>query len=335
MGNLGQLAPMKTSDANAAGDLGPASEPVSGAMTRRTVASSQPMTFGAQALTVVRAMRPAQWLKNGLVFAGLVFGGKLFDSSALTSAIVAAVCFSLLSSGFYLINDVKDIEADRLHPVKRLRPVAAGELSTQAAVALGSVLIVLALSGSAFLDRRFLFVALAYTGLIAAYNLGLKQIVIVDVFVIAAGFVLRAVGGAYAVNVVISPWLLVCTMLLALLIGFGKRRYELVALADAGRHRRNLDTYSQVMLDQSVAVTASGTLIAYAIYTFDSESAAYGHRMMLTIPLVAYGVFRYLFLLYYRGQGGTPETMLFTDRALLVAIALWSISSALLFYFAT
>jgi 4-hydroxybenzoate polyprenyltransferase len=281
---------------------------------------------------IVRALRPVQWIKNGLVFAGLVFGSKLLDPSAVVSAIFAAICFCLLSSGFYLINDVRDIAADRLHPVKRSRPVATGELSPRVAALLGITLIVLAISASASLGGGFLIVTLAYAGLIAAYNLWLKQMVIVDVFAIAAGFVLRAAGGAVAVDVTISPWLLVCTMLLALLIGFGKRRYEIVALEDAGRHRRNLDVYSRAMLDQSVAVTAAGTLIAYAVYTFDSDAVPFDHRMMLTIPIVAYAVFRYLYLLYERGEGGTPETMLLRDRGLLLAVLLWSLTSTLIFY---
>ena len=184
-------------------------------------------------------------------------------------------------------------------------------------------------------NQGFLFVALCYAALMAAYNMGLKQIVIVDVFAIAAGFVLRAAGGAVAVDVSISSWLLVCTLLLALLLGFGKRRHELVMLDEARRHRRNLDVYSRAMLDQSVAVTAAGTLIAYAVYTFDSDSAPFDHRMMLTIPIVAYGVFRYLYLLYQRDLGGAPESMLLTDRPLLIAVSTWSLVSALLFYSAS
>jgi len=278
-------------------------------------------------------MRPAQWLKNGIVFAGLVFGGKLLQPAAVASATLAALAFCLLSSGFYLLNDVRDRDADRLHPVKRLRPVAAGELAPGTAVFAGVVLVVLAIVGSALLSQDLSMVFLAYASLMAAYNLGLKEVVIVDVFAIAAGFVLRAVGGAIAVNVSISPWLLMCTMLLALLIGFGKRRHELVALDNAAEHRRNLNLYNRPMLDQAVAVTAAGTLIAYAVYTFDSESAQYHHRMMVTIPIVAYSVFRYLYLLYRRGQGGAPETMLLTDRPLLASVASWAAASAFLFYF--
>jgi 4-hydroxybenzoate polyprenyltransferase len=284
-------------------------------------------------VNVLRALRPAQWLKNGLVFAGLVFGGRLLDHAAVLSALLAAIAFCLLSSGFYLINDVRDLHADRLHPVKRRRPIAAGVLSPKLAGVLGALLILIALTVSTLLGPKLPLVMIAYTALMIAYNLGVKLIVIVDVLAIAAGFVLRAVAGAIAVDVSISPWLLICTMLLALLVGFGKRRHELVALPEAGRHRQNLDAYSVPMLDQFVAVTAAGTLIAYAVYTFDSESAQDHQRMMLTIPIVAYGVFRYLYLLYRGGQGGAPETMLLTDRPLLGAVALWSLLSAVLFYF--
>lgn len=283
---------------------------------------------------IMRALRPAQWIKNGVVFAGLVFGEKLFDASAVLSAVAAALCFCVLSSGFYLLNDVRDAQADRAHPLKRMRPVAAGDVAPLTASALGVALIAAAAGGALLLGQQFLLVVLAYTALMAAYNLGLKQIVILDVFAIATGFVLRAAGGAVAVGVSISPWLLICTMLLALLIGFGKRRSELQALERAALHRRNLEVYTPSMLDQSVAVTAAGTLIAYAVYTFDSESAPYDLRMMLTVPIVAYAVFRYLFLLYQRGLGGAPETMLITDRALLAAVALWSLASTFLFYFA-
>jgi len=288
--------------------------------------------FGEFLAVLFRAMRPAQWLKNGLVFAGLVFGGKLTDRDAIASASLAAVWFSILSSGFYLINDVRDMHVDRLHPEKRFRPVADGRISPEIAGVFGCLFIFLALAGAAVTNTSFLLVALAYALLIAAYNIGLKEIVIVDVFAIAIGFVLRAVGGAVAVSVSISPWLLICTLLLALLVGFGKRRHELMALENAGQHRQNLDTYSLAMLDQSIAVTAAGSLIAYSVYTFDSESAPSDRRMMLTIPLVAYGIFRYLYLLYHRGQGGAPETMLLTDRALMLSAVIWGAVSAVLFY---
>lgn len=306
-----------------------------GVVVPETFATSHQDIISSKTATVIRAIRPAQWLKNGVVFAGLVFGGKLLEPTPVARATLAALTFCLLSSGFYLVNDVRDRDADRLHPVKRLRPVAAGELTPRTAGVLGAVLILFAIAASALLSWSLLLVFLAYAGLMAAYNLGLKEIAILDVFAIAAGFVLRAVGGAVVVDVSISPWLLVCTMLLALLIGFGKRRHELIALNNPMGHRRNLSVYNQAMLDQCVAVTAAGTLIAYAVYTFDSQSAQSHRLMMLTIPFVAYGVFRYLLLLYLGGQGGTPEAMLLTDRPLVGAVLAWAIVSGLLFYFAS
>ena len=284
---------------------------------------------------IVRGLRPAQWIKNGVVFAGLVFGGKLLEPSALVSAALAAILFCLLSSGFYLINDVRDRHGDRLHPEKRWRPVAAGAVSPRTALTVGSALILVALIGSAVMGVGFLLVALSYAALMTSYNLWLKQIVILDVFAIAAGFVLRAVGGAIAVDVTISPWLLVCTILLALLLGFGKRRHELLTIEGAEQHRASLETYSERMLDQAVVVAATGALLAYAIYTFDQNAPAFDHRMMVTIPIVAYGIFRYLFLVYGRDQGGAPETMLLTDRSLLGAVVAWSIASVVLFYLAS
>ena len=278
-------------------------------------------------------MRPAQWAKNGLLFAGLMFGAKLNDPLAVATAILAAVAFCFLSSGFYLINDVRDVEADRLHPEKRRRPVAAGEIAPRSALVAGAVCVVAALALAAVVGAPFLAVCVAYAALMATYNLGLKGIVILDVFAIAAGFALRAVGGAVAVAVSISSWLLICTVLLALFLGFGKRRYELVALLDAGGHRRNLDQYTRPMLDQAIAVTAAGTLVAYAIYAAGITSAPLHRGMMLTIPFVAYGIFRYLFLLYRRAQGGDPEIMLFSDRGLLATVVIWAALSVWALYF--
>jgi 4-hydroxybenzoate polyprenyltransferase len=278
------------------------------------------------------ALRPVQWIKNGVVFAGLVFAGLMFDAAAVVRAIVAALAFCVLSSAFYLINDVRDAPADRAHPVKRFRPVASGALEPRAAAVAALLLLAAAFALGAGLGAGFLLVLLGYSVLMAGYNLGLKQIVILDVFVIAAGFILRAAGGAIAVDVSISPWLLLCTMLLALLVGFGKRRHELVTLDDASRHRRNLELYTQAMLDQAVAVTAAGTLIAYAVYAFDGHTATAHPAMILTIPIVAYAVFRYLFLLYRRGRGGVPEAMVLTDRGLLTAIVLWALCSSAALY---
>lgn len=287
---------------------------------------------GRQASAWLRAVRPTQWIKNGVVFAGFVFGGKLLDPVALAQATLAFIVFCIVSSGFYLINDVVDRQADLRHPLKRLRPIAAGEIATRRALAAGTFLVVAALLCALALGLPFFFATLAYVLLMAGYNLQLKRVVILDVFVIAAGFVIRAAAGALAVDVSISPWLLICTMLLALLIAFGKRRHEFLSLPDARDHRRNLEHYTPALLDQCVAITAMGTLLAYGLYTFDAESVPRDHRLMMTIPLVAYGIFRYLFLLYRRGDGGAPEAMLITDRPLLLSLGAWALMIGILFY---
>jgi 4-hydroxybenzoate polyprenyltransferase len=278
------------------------------------------------------AMRPAQWVKNGLLFAGIIFGGKLFDVWAFKHAVVAFATFCILCGGFYLINDVRDADADRLHPLKRLRPIASGALAPHQGLQIGIACIVAAIAASAWVGRGFLLCTVAYAALMIAYNVGLKNIVIVDVMAIAAGFMLRAVAGALAVNVSISSWLLICTVLLALVVSFGKRRYELTTLEEPALHRRNLDHYSTALLDQLVAITAGGTLLAYAMYTVDGDSVPADRRMMFTIPLVAYAIFRYLFLVYQRGHGGSPETTLLTDRTLLATGATWCVLSSVLLY---
>lgn len=287
---------------------------------------------GRQASAWLRAVRPTQWIKNGVVYAGLVFGGKLLDPVALAQATLAFIVFCIVSSGFYLINDVVDRQADLRHPLKRLRPIAAGEIATRRALAAGTFLVAAALLCSLALGLPFFFATLAYALLMVGYNLQLKRVVILDVFVIAAGFVIRAAAGALAVGVTISPWLLICTMLLALLIAFGKRRHEFLSLPEARDHRRNLEHYTPALLDQCVAITAMGTLLAYGLYTFDAESVPRDHRLMITIPLVAYGIFRYLFLLYRRGDGGAPEAMLITDRPLLLSLGAWALMIGILFY---
>jgi 4-hydroxybenzoate polyprenyltransferase len=216
--------------------------------------------------------------------------------------------------------------------VKRLRPIAAGEIATRRALAAGLFLVATALVCSLALGPPFFLAILGYVLLMAGYNLWFKRVVILDVFVIAAGFVIRAAAGALAVEVSISPWLLICTMLLALLIAFGKRRHEFLSLPEARDHRRNLEHYTPALLDQCVAITAMGSLLVYGLYTFDAESVPRDHRLMLTIPLVAYGIFRYLFLLYRRGDGGAPEAMIVSDRPLLISLGAWALMIGVLFY---
>jgi 4-hydroxybenzoate polyprenyltransferase len=282
---------------------------------------------------LVRAMRPLQWTKNAVVLAALVFDRHVFDLGQLSRSVLAVVAFCLLSSGIYIINDLSDVEADRQHPRKRFRPIAAGEVGIGQARVVAALLLATAL-GTAWLIRPGVaLIAAGYGGLMLAYSAGLKRVVIVDVGVIATGFVLRAAGGAVAIGVPISPWLYVCTALLALLIGFGKRRSELYTLSDgAGAHRATLDAYSVPLLDQLIGVVASSTVTAYALYTFFATSAPRNHAMMLTIPLVAYAIFRYLLLTQGHEQGGTPESLLFADRPLLGCIASWGILSVTILY---
>lgn len=282
---------------------------------------------------IVRAMRPLQWTKNSLVFAPLLFDRKVFHGEALWRSIAAAVVFCLISSGVYLLNDIRDIDADRLHPRKRFRPIAAGEVSIQSAVAVAIALFVAGLAGALLIRPAFALVALGYIALMLAYNSWLKTLVILDVFTISAGFVLRAAGGAVAISVPISPWLYVCTMLGALFIGFGKRRNELETLErDAARHRANLDAYSLQLLDQIIAIISSAIVMAYSLYTFDASNVPDNHAMMLTIPFVLYALFRYLYLIYSKKLGGSPEILLVTDRPLLFCIVSWGLSSGVILY---
>lgn len=285
---------------------------------------------------IVRACRPLQWTKNGVILAALVFGHRLFEVRAVSETALAILVFCALSSGLYLLNDVRDAASDRLHPLKRRRPIAAGELDPRRAVAVACLMLVMAMAVAWWVRPAFFGTAGAYVGLMLGYTFVLKRVVIVDVFAIAAGFVLRAAAGAVAIGVAISPWLLVCTMLLALFLGFGKRRNELSTLAaDAAAHRANLESYSLPLLDQLIAITAAATVMAYALYTFDAAAVPANQAMMLTIPIVTYAVFRYLYLVQGRGLGGSPEALLFSDRSLLTAILAWGLSSiAILYLFA-
>jgi len=281
----------------------------------------------------MRAMRPLQWTKSSLVFAPLLFDRRVFHPASLWRSIAAAVVFCLISSAIYLLNDVRDIEADRVHPKKRFRPIASGEITTRTAVTAALVLFAVGLSGAVAIRPAFSLVALGYIALMLTYTWWLKTLVLLDVFTIAAGFVLRAAGGAVAIAVPISPWLYVCTMLGALFIGFGKRRHELESLDGiAVQHRANLDQYSLQLLDQIIAIISSAILMAYSLYTFDASNVPDNHAMMLTIPFVLYALFRYLYLIYSKKEGGSPEVLLVTDRPMLFCIISWGLSSGVILY---
>lgn len=282
---------------------------------------------------LIQALRPKQWTKNAVVFAALVFDLRLFDAGRFAIALGAFVSFCLASSAVYLLNDVQDIDSDRQHPLKRLRPIASGRLSPQFAWSLVAALLLGAIPLALALRPAFAVVIAGYLALMMAYTFYLKHLVVIDVFAIAAGFVLRAAGGAVALDVPISPWLYVCTVLLALFIGFGKRRHELMLLEGAaGAHRRNLEDYTPELLDQFILIAAAATIMAYSLYTFVAPNLPANNAMMLTIPLVLYAIFRYLFLIHRRNGGGSPEQLLLSDRPLLGSIILWGAASVVILY---
>jgi 4-hydroxybenzoate polyprenyltransferase len=287
------------------------------------------------AVNLLLSVRPGQWTKNLLVFAGLLFGLKLFNLPAVLAASGAFFIFCALSGAIYLINDVSDRESDRQHPLKARRPIASGAVSTSTAIATAFLLVVGGLAAAFGINLSFGVVAAAYVTLQALYSGPLKHIVIIDVLTIAAGFVLRAVAGAEAVNVDISHWLLVCTILLALFIALAKRRHELTLLAEgASSHRPILGEYSPYLLDQMISVVTASTLIAYVFYTISPETQQkFGTPWLgLTIPFPLYGIFRYLYLVHQRKGGGSPADLLLTDRPLLACVALWALSVTLIIY---
>jgi 4-hydroxybenzoate polyprenyltransferase len=281
------------------------------------------------------SLRPHQWTKNLVVFAALVFSERLFDWRALVTSTEAFVIFCFLSGVVYLVNDLADRESDRQHPLKRLRPIAAGTLSAPTATAAAVILGVGSLAAAFALGRGFGTIASAYLALMILYSSALKHIVIVDALTIAVGFVLRAAGGAVALSVVISHWLLVCTILLALLISLAKRRHELVLLAStATSHRPILGEYSPYLLDQMIGIVAASTLIAYIFYTISPETAQKFQTewLGLTIPFPIYGIFRYLYLVHQREAGGSPSDLLLNDRPLLACVMLWILTVIVIIY---
>ena len=276
---------------------------------------------------VVASLRPHQWTKNLLVLAALLFAQKLYDIRALGAALSAFVLFCLLSGAVYLINDLVDLQADRLHPIKSLRPLASGNLSPGLARGAACVIATVAVAGSFVLGVSFGVVALFYFSLMVGYSLALKNVVIIDVLIVAFGFVLRAIAGAFAIDVVFSNWLLICTLLLALFLALCKRRQELTLLAgDASEHRRILGEYSPYLLDQMIAVVTASILVSYALYTQAPETVARvgTDKLVYSLPFVLYGIFRYLYLVHRKEQGGSPAKVLLNDRPILVTVALWA-----------
>ncbi len=277
----------------------------------------------------LRLARPKQWTKNLLLFAALIFSGRFRELGPVMLALAGFAAFVLLSASVYAFNDLRDAAEDRRHPHKRHRPVAAGRISPAEAAVLAALWAGAGIGVSAQLGGPFLGLALAYLGLSTLYSQWTKHQVILDVLSLATGFVLRAAAGAVAVQVPISEWLLVCSTLLALFIGLVKRRTELAQAGGAGsRQRRSLEHYSLPLLDQMISVVAGSTVVAYALYTVSVHPDGRGPWMMLTIPFVLYGIFRYLYLAHQKGLGAAPEQVLLGDRALQLTLLLWVLVSA-------
>jgi len=278
-------------------------------------------------------MRPKQWSKNVLLFLALVFARSLADPHAVARSALAFVDFCLLASATYLVNDLVDVEQDRLHPTKRKRPIASGQLPRKIAAGSAAVLLAVALGIAIALGAAYSASAVLYLLMTFSYSLWLKHMVIIDVLAVSAGFVLRAAAGAIVISVPISPWLYVCTLLGALFLAIGKRRHELLLLqSSAVNHRRILEEYNLPLLDQMISVVTSAAVIAYSLYTFSAENLPRNGAMMLTIPFLVYGIFRYLYLVHVRGDGGAPEDLLLADRHLLATVLGWGVTSMLILY---
>jgi len=275
---------------------------------------------------IIRSLRPEQWLKNGFVLAPIVFSGLVGDPDAWLRTLLAVVAFCAASSAVYLVNDVFDREADRQHPIKKNRPIASGEVSIAAALVVAVVLVAAAAVVAVWLGGWFPSVLAAYVILVVLYSAVLKRAVFLDVLVVAAGFVLRVVGGAVAIHVPVSHWILVVAYLLALYLALGKRRSELVLLGgEAGNHRAVLGHYTLPMVDQAISVVLGATVLAYALYTVAPDTVAKvgSVGLLTTVPIVLYGLFRYLYLLHRHELGGSPTKALLTDRPLLVCVVVW------------
>lgn len=283
-----------------------------------------------QLLYIGASLRPKQWTKNLVVFAGLIFSRNFRDTDLLFRSVEAFAIFCILSGVIYLINDIADVEKDRLHPIKRFRPLAAGFLKRGTAIVAALILLIFALLWARTLGPAFLLVAGLFTALNLVYSFGLKRIVLLDVGSISLSFVLRAIAGVEALrgadpNIAISPWLLICTLFLSLLLAFCKRRHELVNIEDAVSHRESLQEYSPALLDQLVGISASGSVLSYSIYTIWPETVEkFGTaNLVYTVPLVLIGIMRYLYLVYKKEKGGSPSDLLLHEKFLLVDVVAW------------
>lgn len=287
------------------------------------------------AVAWVRALRPKQWAKNVFVFAAIVFAGKLFDGPAWVRTLATFVIFSAVASAVYLVNDVSDRAADALHPTKRLRPIAAGLVTPVQALVTAAVLAGAGLWSALWLSHELFWIVVIYLAQSAAYNLGLKRQFLVDAMLVAFGFVLRAVAGAAAIGAEISAWLLCCTFLLALFLSFGKRRHELALLGDgASAHRSALGQYSLTMLDSWIGSLSAASIVCYALYTQAARTVEHFRttHLIITLPFVIYGLFRYQHLVMREDRGGDPGAVLLKDKGMILAVVGWALTAAAVIY---
>ncbi len=283
---------------------------------------------------ILKSLRPRHWTKNFFIFAGIIFSKNLFNFDYLFKVILAFFLFSIVSGCGYIINDIKDIERDKIHPKKAKRPIASGKLSISTGILFVSFLLPISLFLSFLLEKKFFLATLSYILLDIIYTFYLKNIVILDVLSLSFFFLLRVLAGTWVINVETSPWLLICTVLISLFLGLGKRRYEVLAIERADEHRGALKVYSVPFIDQMIAITTSSTLITYIIYTISEETARkFGTRnLFITLPFVMYGIFRYLHLIYSKNLGGNPEEALLDDLPFFISILLWGLTSIIIIY---
>jgi len=283
-----------------------------------------------------QSLRPQQWIKNGFILIPLFFAEKAFHYPSLLQVIQAVIIFCILTGGVYLINDLVDLESDRGHPLKRHRPLAKGLISPVLAKASAAVLFLLSLSWGVFLGTGFFLILVTYLVIQLLYNYRFKEIVILDIFCVSCGFFLRVIAGCMAIHVQISHWLIICSILISMFLALAKRRHELVLLgqSDAENHRKVLSDYSPYLLDQMIGVITAATLLSYMLYCISAETIQkfQTDHMIYTFPFVLYGIFRYLYLIHQKDQGGSPEKLLFSDLPLLLSVVLWIVVCILIVY---
>jgi 4-hydroxybenzoate polyprenyltransferase len=284
---------------------------------------------------LVAAMRPKQWSKNFIIFAGLVFSQNFFHLTSLRISVLAFMAFCFNASSVYLINDLKDLEQDKLHPVKKLRPWPAGRITPVQAVIFAILLSAASIALAFSLNAKFGVLLFGYWAMMLLYTFKLKHVVIVDILIISSGFIIRAISGAVVLDVMISRWLIACTIFLSLFLILAKRRNEIIELgSEAAQHRAILQEYGVNFLDQMIAVVTACTVFSYVLYTVDPETITkfHTHGLIFTVPFVIYGIFRYLYLVYQRNLGGRPEVLLLTDRPLILCMGLWIVAAMLIVY---